>query len=540
MSLLRSAATLLAQVRHARDLDPVAASLGFSEFLALDARGAAALGLDAAALRPAVARGAGTLRTLRFTCARDEAPRAVVVRAAAQLGARSPQMLWLVLAVHEATRTVIIAAPAPGGGTRVAALCTEARTVSDSDAETLAAMASASHGVDLLVHQRWRELLGREALTRRFYRELERVVGVLAATARGDVREAARREIALLHASRLLFLAFLEAKGWLDGDRQFLRRRFDACCLAGGEVHRRLLDPLFFGTLNTPLPKRAPAARALGRVPFLNGGLFARTPVERRARALRFTDEAVGELVVGVLGRFRVTAREQSTSWQEAAVDPEMLGRAFESLMASPERRATGAFYTPPELLESVTAAALETAMTPRGVSPALLRDALGGARLRAADRATLARALVQFRVLDPACGSGAFLVQLLERLATLARASGDQRPVSEVRRDVLTRSVFGVDVNPTAVWLCELRLWLAVVIDAPESDPARVAPLPNLDRHVRVGDALDGDGFEEPAAPAIAGVTAALRLRYARATGARKRSLARALDRDERRIALA
>ena len=284
MSLLRHAATLLSQAHRARDLDAIAATLGFGEFQTLDARGAASLGLGNPALRPAIARGAGTLRALRFACDARASARDVVARAAAQLGARSPQMLWLVLAVHEPTHTVIIAAPAPGGGSRVAALATESRHVTDSDAETLAAMASASQGADVLVHHRWRELLGRDALTRRFYRELERVVGQLASTARGNVREDARREVALLHASRLLFLAFLEAKGWLDGDRDFLRRRFDAQCLAGGEVHQRLLDPLFFGTLNTSVSRRAPVARAFGRVPFLNGGLFARAPVERRAR----------------------------------------------------------------------------------------------------------------------------------------------------------------------------------------------------------------------------------------------------------------
>lgn len=565
MSLLRHAATLLSQVRRPRDLDAIAATLGFGEFQALDARGATALGLGAPVRRPSVARGAGTLRALRFACDPTTTARDVVARAAAQLATRSPQMLWLVLAVHEPTATVIIAAPAPGGGARVAALAAESPHVTDSDAETLAAMASASQGADVLVHHRWRELLGREALTRRFYRELERVVGLLASTARGNVREDVRREIALLHASRLLFLAFLEAKGWLDGDREFLRRRFDAQCLNGGEVHRRLLDPLFFGTLNTPVSRRAPVARALGRVPFLNGGLFARAPVERRTRALRFTDEALGEMIVGVLGRFRVTAREQSTAWHEAAVDPEMLGRAFESLMASPERRATGAYYTPPELIERVTTEGLEASLVARGVSALALRAAMGGARLRAADQLALRRALDQFRVLDPACGSGAFLVHVLERLATLERAGGDSRPVAEVRRELLTRSVFGVDVNPTAVWLCELRLWLAVVLDAPDGDPTRVAPLPNLDRHVRVGDALAGEAFggETPgdgtfahvssaaaalgvpthgasAAAATSSTIVRLRLRYARATGSRKRLLARALDREERRIALA
>ncbi len=228
-------------------------------------------------------------------------------------------------------------------------------------------MADAAAGPDVLVHHRWRELLGRDALTRRFYRELEAVVGNLATTATGRVAPAARHELALLCSSRILFLAFLEAKGWLDGDREFLRHAFDARCANNGEVHRRLLDPLFFGTLNTPVIKRAAAARKLGRIPFLNGGLFARTPLERTSNELRFTDESLGELIGGLLARYRVTAHETSSSWSEAAIDPEMLGRAFESLMAAGDRRSSGAFYTPSAIIERVGGEGLETALESLG-----------------------------------------------------------------------------------------------------------------------------------------------------------------------------
>src|SRR6185437_12324647 len=162
--------------------------------------------------------------------------------------------------VQPASESLVIAAPAPGAHTRISALTVETARVADSDGETLAAMADAASGVDVLVHHRWRELLGRDALTRRFYRELESVIDRLAASARGSADVAARRELALLCSSRVLFLAFLEAKGWLDGDREFLRHAFDARCARGGEIHRRMLDPLFFGTLNTPVGKRAAAA----------------------------------------------------------------------------------------------------------------------------------------------------------------------------------------------------------------------------------------------------------------------------------------
>ncbi len=480
--------------------------MGFAEPLPLDLESRRAIGLDRAIRRAAVANGAGTLRALLVEPVPDAQPRETITRVAGHVTAQAPQLLWLLVMVHPATNTLVIAAPAPGARTRISALTVDIAHVTDSDAETLAAMADARNGADVLVHYRWRELLGRDALTRRFYRELEAVVGTLAESAHGRVDPSARRELALLCSSRILFLAFLEAKGWLDGDREFLRHAFDARCARGGEVHHRLLDPLFFGTLNTPVARRAAAANALGRIPFLNGGLFARTPIERRAHTLRFSDEALGELIGGLLARYRVTAHETSSAWNEAAIDPEMLGRAFESLMAAGDRRTTGAFYTPSAIIERVAGEGLDSALESLGVSRDIARAAHDGARVTAPDREILRAALQQLRVIDPACGSGAFLVHLLERIADLARAAGDDRPVGDVRRDVLTRSIFGVDINPMAVWLCELRLWLSVVIDASDDDPLAVQPLPNLDRHIRVGDALAGPAFEESfriAAPA-------------------------------------
>jgi hypothetical protein len=539
VSSLRLAGALLARTTAFRDLETLGSRLRFGPSAALDAAARRALQLDPSVRRAHVATGAGTLRALLVETALAGSPREAAVRTAARLATNSPQLLWLVIAMEPATGTVVISVPAPGGRPPVVSLTVDTRRVLDADAETLVAMEGAAGGADVLVHDRWRELLGRDALTRKFYRELESEVSAMAAEARGAASDSVRRTIALLYASRLLFLSFLEAKGWLDRDREFLRHALDRHCASGGSVQRRLLEPLFFGTLNTPAARRARVARALGQIPFLNGGLFSRTPMEKRHRTLHLTDDSLASFVGGLLARYRVTAREGTSDWAEAAVDPEMLGRAFESLMAPVERRASGTFYTPAPIIERLAGGALDELLAARAVPPDVVRAARAGTPLPRAERDLLRDALAGIRVLDPACGSGAFLVHALERLADLSRAAGDDRAVGARRREILSRSIFGVDANPTAVWLCELRLWLSVVIDAEDDDPMRVPPLPNLDRHIRVGDALGGPAFAEASMIPEPTAMTGLRVRYSRATGARKRSLARVLDREERRAAL-
>ena len=531
MTTLRQAAELIAAADSIDRLQPIARAIGCRGTAErLDDETRRALGIDEPVREARVASGAGALRALLLEMAEDASLREAVHRVATRLATRTPHVLWIVLAAHRERGELAIAAwSGDRHPPRVAALISQRGRIVDSDADTLRALIAADCDRDLVVHARWVEILGREALTVRFYRDLEAAIDRMADSMAGVAAET-RRELALLNASRLLFLCFLEAKGWLDGDRAFLVRKYDACIAGPGGFHGRVLRPLFFGTLNTPPRRRAPVARSFGRVPFLNGGLFAPTAAERGRRAGSPSDDAYGALLYDVFGRYRFTAREESANWSEAAVDPEMLGRAFESLMASPERRRTGAFFTPFSLVERLANAALITALGDTAAA------ALDGQDVTGAERAELRDAVSRLTILDPACGSGAFLVHVLEQTSNLLARLGDQREPSAIRRDVLTGSIFGVDVNPTAVWLCELRLWLSVVIESVEDDPMNVLPLPNLDRNIRVGDALSGDGFGEPGMTGRAGVELRrLRERYVRATGPRKQAYAARLDRAER-----
>lgn len=511
------------------------AQLGFQTPEEPDARTRRALGVPEDISRARVARGSGALRAVWLDATPDHPARETLLRIARGMASRAPHLLWLLVVSWPERAELAIATWTAVLPPTVVSLLVQRDHVTESDAESFGALVSAVSGDDVVVHGRWREILGREMLSRRFYRALERGVLRLAEGAKGVAPMEARRELALLTTSRLLFLAFLESRGWLDGDRGFLARTLDDCLRRGGRVHQRLLAPLFFGTLNTRVSRRAPAARAFGRIPFLNGGLFQRTALESRWRALRFGDDDLAALGDEVLFRYRFTPREDDGRWSELAIDPEMLGRSFESLMASTERRASGTFYTPQPLVERVTEAAFRDALSHRGADVDAVEAAMRGTPLSSAAAATLRAAVGELRVLDPACGSGAFLVHALERLSLLTRLAGDPRSETERRRFLVARCIFGLDVHPTAVWLCELRLWLAVVLDCNAHDPMSVPPLPNLDHNVRVGDALRSPGFDIVLGDGGSISSQRLHARYAAATGARKRALARQLHRQER-----
>jgi len=529
MLTIRAAATLLARVDSLDATRPLLRALGFDGTPhVVDAALRSALGLGDVVRRARLLTGDGPLRALITALPDDADVREAARRIAAALEQHAAGAAWLLVLLHtpplEGARTLTLATITRTGeraGTmRLAALRVHLAHVTDSDADTVRALAAVPRTDPLVTYARWTDVLGRDALSARFYRTLDRCVRRLGDTATGTASATDRHTLALLMTSRLLFLAFLEAKGWLDDDRGFLMRECTAALEQGGALHHRWLHPLCFGTLNTPVAQRAAGARRFGRVPFLNGGLFARAPIERQHARVRFDDEAIVALVGDLLDRYRFTAREDSATWSEAAIDPEMLGRSFESLMVPNERRGSGTFYTPPALVERVVSEALQVTL------PAPLPPSERLAHLRT------------LRCLDPACGSGAFLVHTLDRLTALRLAAGESASPHDVRREVLATSIFGVDRNPVAVWLCELRLWLAVVIDCDETDPLRVPPLPNLDHHVRVGDSLAGGDFRFT--PATGRRLSQLRGRYVHAVGARKRTLADALEREERQRARA
>jgi hypothetical protein len=336
-----------------------------------------------------------------------------------------------------------------------------------------------------------------------FFRDFRAMVDRVAAAFPGPLPPSDRRALALVQLTRLLFLYFIECKGWLDGRPAFLREELDRCLAARRNIHRHFIEPLFFGTLNRPDSARSNAVRGFGRIPFLNGGLFEPHPLERRHRAAlpnTVWREAADEL----FERYHFTVREGHDA---TAIAPDMLGQVFEGIMEPGDRRRSGTYFTPAALVRRLVDAGLAAALAARHG----LHDAEALARLDAREQAFVRDALA-LRVLDPACGSGAFLLGALERLAALRMLSGASP--GEARRRVLAGNIYGVDLDPMAVRLAELRLWLAVVAEERDSAPEQIQPLPNLDCLIRQGDSL-----MEPAELGLPPSPLARRLRVVRET---------------------
>lgn len=403
------------------------------------------------------ARGAVTAAAAA-ALARDMAARAPAAGAAVlDLAARR-----LHLAVrHPAPATLTIALDAPS-----AVACAQLARCRPADG--LLATAARVH-----------DALAGRGVDHRFFAAFRAALDAMAASLPGPAAAELRHAYALLQLVRVLFLYFVQSRGWLDGRDDFLPRALDATLAAGRPVHRSLLRPLFFGTLDRPAARRAPRARAFGAIPYLNGGLFTPHPLDRRWPDGP-TDAAWRDAFDRCFEPFHFTVREGSGH----AVAPDMLGRVFEGVMVPEARRRTGTFYTPASLVQGV----LHAALVPLVAARAGLGEGAADRALAERD-ARAAAALREVTLLDPACGSGAFLLGALDLLARLAAANGTT--AADAKRAILARQLFGVDLEPGAVRLCELRLWLSLLADEPDAPAARVRPLPNLDALVRQGDSL-------------------------------------------------
>ncbi|PIW63459.1 MAG: hypothetical protein COW13_01810, partial [Candidatus Omnitrophica bacterium CG12_big_fil_rev_8_21_14_0_65_50_5] len=328
------------------------------------------------------------------------------------------------------------------------------------------------------------------------------------------------KDFTLLFVIRVIFIGFIQKRGWIGDDEKFLpnflveytKKEF------GRELYyNKWLEPLFFEALNSaPGTKVAYGVnefpehieKILQMAPYLNGGLFERRDLDGKGWFI--SDEAIRGFF-DFLFSYNFTIEENTLFDEELELNPEFLGIIFERLV----NKENGAVYTPRTEVDFMCRMALVKWLEKNNTTKIALKDlyelffreggpdALDDHQQRgdftAAQKKDLIDLLETVTICDPAAGSGAFLVGMLHVLDEVEQCLRGRVRDIDYKEDafprkqrVISRSLYGVEVKGWAVWITQLRLWITLFIDAPESMRSSFVPiLPSLDFKVRQGDSL-------------------------------------------------
>ncbi len=347
---------------------------------------------------------------------------------------------------------------------------------------------------------------------------------------------------------QIVFLYFLQKKGWFGvkkgamwgtGSKQFLRDLFDAKIITYKNFFNDILEPLFYDALardRSDIDHWNDHFQS--KIPFLNGGLF--DPINNydwvntminipndlfsnNRKNLKTGD--IGNGILDIFDRYNFTVKEDEPLEKEVAIDPEMLGKVFENLLEVKDRKSKGTYYTPREIVhymceQSLTnylATELESKVSKEDLDKLIKfgenvaeHEAIsitkednpeyGGnyKRLFPETIKTFANEidnkLATIKVCDPAIGSGAFPVGMMNaivksRMVLSIYLKDKNRTLYTFKRDCIQNSLYGVDIDPGAVEIAKLRLWLSLVVD--ENNIKQIKPLPNLDYKIMQGNSL-------------------------------------------------
>ena len=387
----------------------------------------------------------------------------------------------------------------------------------------------------LTVTERLKKALDVSPVTREFYKVFSQQQLQVVAAVQGLPDEPRRQQhYASVLLTRLMFVYFLQKKFLLDnGNDHYLEQKLAAhrawAATQPGTpptFYRRFLRELFFQGFARHPENRDPAvAPLLGTIPYLNGGLFLAHPIEQEYPDLDLQDEAIQQLL-SVFTRFSWNLNDQAGGKADE-INPDVLGYIFEKYINtnSSKQKGAGAFYTPTEITtylcdQTVDGLLLRACNDPEGQPaikgmPAYHFGTLDELLMHLDDRLAkklLLDVLPHLSLLDPACGSGAFLVAALKKLETvymavvgyvsvkatdtwlrdwLKKAQAHKNLGYFIKKEIITRNLFGVDLMDEAVEIARLRLFLALVATAEK--PADLEPLPNIDFNLMEGNGLIG-----------------------------------------------
>ena len=356
----------------------------------------------------------------------------------------------------------------------------------------------------------------------------------------GEQTDELQKNFAVRLIGRIIFTWFLKQKkspqGQLVPDGILSSRAVTAQKYVGGYYHDRL-ERLFFELLNKPLHERDIHGEMFDLVPYLNGGLFTphkddfydldkATATSKYINTLHISDDWFQKFFT-FLETYNFTIDENTSFDQELSIDPEMLGRIFENLLAEIDedtgtsaRKATGSFYTPREIVDyMVDASLLEYFKTKTDLDEKKLKAMISYDRdddkehpLSNSETEKIIDAISALKTLDPACGSGAFPIGMLQKLVYILHVIDEDgtrwrnkklKDIPEIYRqkievelraqskdyirklEVIKNSIFGVDIQPIAVEVSRLRAFLTLIVEEEIDDkrPNRgIEPLPNLE----------------------------------------------------------
>lgn len=332
-------------------------------------------------------------------------------------------------------------------------------------------------------------------------------------------QEEAKRNFAVRLIGRLIFCWFLKKKLRQDGTPLIPESLLSSCIVGEYDnYYHDVLEPLFFETLNKPFEDRIAKCKMgdFQNIPFLNGGLFEAHLPEDGYKYDKTTETCFLGASVTIqnnwfinffetLETYNFTIDENTSTDIDLAVDPEMLGRIFENLLASinPEtkesvRKATGSYYTPREIVDYMVTQSLKQYLyTKTDISHGVI-DSLFDFEDRTisdADKQKIQKALLTIKVLDPAVGSGAFPMGMLQKMLAVLNRMGlsTQNSINKTldyqhKLDIIQHCIYGVDIQPMAIEICRLRFFLTLIVDESSDNPQ---PLPNLNFNFACANAL-------------------------------------------------
>jgi hypothetical protein len=297
--------------------------------------------------------------------------------------------------------------------------------------------------------------------------------------------------------NRLLFLYFVQKKGWLNDDYKFLYNNFKS---NGKEYYKDFLVPLF-----KKLSDKDFSAQGFENIPFLNGGLFEFQEIKED---ISIPNSAFDEIFDNLLEHFNFTIREDIEFEEEVAIDPEMLGRIFEELILSVEsaeykdipdpRRESGSYYTPRFIVSFMVKQSLLNYLT--NELPEIPKDKLKSLIFNSSadgieNPGLVKEKLLSLKIVDPGVGSGAFPVDILNKLVQIIEVLNKKLGISEdrfnLRKKLIENCIYGVDIQDRAVHIARLRLWLSLIVDLEVEKIKDIPPLINLDFKIIKGNSL-------------------------------------------------